>query len=465
MLRLQHSENNLRQETDRRLRNQVMNASRENFLDLVETLCPHREDVRPYKCQETGRPWLRCGSCAWSCDVYAYTANPPNGDVDHFKSSRIAEAFARYTGDVNVPLKLVLPYRELEGITPVSDIIVPLRVMHNAIHLQQLVNGPFQSDRPRAKPKIFQHFLEEYMTSVTRTVDAALQQEQTAEQNILLALLKGMQQFSSTDLDLFEYYSNKLAPYVKSCLPSENLIVPVVDNTAPLAKQFYLQLRNACVIRKWFSKFSVAFDVVHVMIVCYAVSTRYELVANFAFDLMARVCRGEFFHVDSPAKKRAKAILEVHASARQDSELFYALREMKTGRSEEGLSNLIDKVGRIDELLTRHMPDDEMGRHQAFPAVAFDDNADYLGFVTALSHVIHSTHGGRYPIPKGAIATGRRIHRVVRMLASSIANFESDGTRVFWTMDTFQAFLASDPDLERHISEIAAMVISSHEED
>lgn len=428
------------------------------FLDGVGH--EHKDDVKLYSSLDTGKPWLRCTRCDWQCDVYAYVASPPGGG-DFFLSSRLAETYARWTGDVNVPVSFHLVPSDFEGIVATRPLTVPLRLLSNAVQLQRLVNAPFvtESQKEAPQPKIFQNFLREYMSSVAGKAAA----ESSSEELVLSQLLKSMENLLHTDVDIFEYYRHTLVPYVTECCGGGGSEFPLPvdvekELTCPLSMQMLYQWRRAAAIRRTHSKYSVAFDVVHVMIACYACSSDTSVVANFAFDLMGRVCRGDFFHVETEGKQRVRKLLDAHASLRTNAELYYALREMRNGQAMEGLSTLLPKYAKLERLVKDHLPNDQV-RGQAFPAVVFgDDNADYLGFVMALAHVgMHVDSKGT--VPKGVYATARRIHRVVRQFVERMKAFNDGPDKLPWTMDVFQAFLASDAELEKHVREIAQMVI------
>ncbi|GIX89619.1 uncharacterized protein CEXT_201381 [Caerostris extrusa] len=221
-----------------------------------------------------------------------------------------------------------------------------------------------------------------------------------------------------------------------------------------------------------FSQYCLSFDVIHVMLGCYVCSCDLKVVANWALDLMARVCRGQFFwkrYASNELVQTMQHLLNTAVSYRHKTDLYYVVREIRRGNAAENLSTFLQNYLLLEMLVREKFQVPEtspdvlrMATTQLFPAVLFEDYKDQLGFIMALGHVAsHIDKTGQ--VKKGTYATAKKIHKIVNKFIEKIQKF--DVIEIPWTMDTLHLFLLSEPHLEQDIVEISRLVLTQESDE
>ncbi|GBM71694.1 hypothetical protein AVEN_127064-1 [Araneus ventricosus] len=390
-----------------------------------------------------GKGIVRCLTCHSFFDI-------PNVVDDPFQSSQLALEYARLTGDVNIPCNFVLA--DLTGIVPTRT-VVPLKNLISAIQCFRTLNAPFVTSRQEGSlpdPKILNRFLKEYGDTIMKWPKEELNEQFMFQ---VLLMFKNM-----IDTNFFDLYFKVLVPYVESCETEPSLERDDYDPRMPPAYQFLVESRRSTRIRQKYSKYCIAFDVLHVMIYCYVCSSDMDVVANLSFELLTRVCKGDFFGVETPYAKEVKRIVESNVSYKQNTDLYYVVRSIEKGETCEHFSTLLEKYAKLEKLVSDHFKSgDEFAFGQAFPSALFKSHVRYYGFLAALLHVSVNMKRNK-TLPKGLYAIARQICTLFEELIEKIKNYKVD----FWTMETLHLFLAQDTEFERKIREMGHVIISDN---
>ncbi|GBN92055.1 hypothetical protein AVEN_266869-1 [Araneus ventricosus] len=431
-----------------------------DFLNLVEShLCHGSQNVQLVE----GRT-LKCTQCLTNPikDVYEFVSS----HQDPFVSCRLAEAFARWTGDENVPVTFILI--DVEGILPSQIFGQPLKVLREAVELYKAINSPFTEggrDDVEMTP-LMHNFLGQYIKIITAM--SSTQDRKTSEMVILNQLMGAMHQaVESTDkYNPFENYFKRSVPYVKS-FEKEWTLLPPETATDTLVRQLMDQMQRSSAIRKQFSQYSMIFDVMHVILGCYACSTNIQVVGNWVLDLLARVCRGQFFWKNYASHEFVQTIqkaLKTSVSYRNRPELHYVIREIQQGNAVESLSSFLPQYLQLEILLRHSLPQlDSMVITELFPSVLFENYAPQAAFSVALMHVGRNMNPKTGQIKKGTYQTARKIGRVITKLIEQVKEFDS--ITIPWTTDVLKLFLVSNPKLEQELVQVANVVLGPEEEE
>lgn len=408
-------------------------------------------------------PTLYCNLCRKGFDVYEYVKTPSS---DHFRSSRLAQAFSEWTGDENVPMNFTVV--DVEGIFPKTIAGQSLSRVRKSLRLLKTLNAPFVDTPTRLET----NRLPETETFLVDFLNIIYEHPNTESSNarmVLDGLIRAMHDLlSSKDMaDPFECYFNDLVPYVQQCLPDWQRLA--VDDSHPnLAAQLLVHFQTSAAVRKTFGKFSIPFDVIHVMVSCFACSVDMEMVGNWVLDFMGRICRGDFFwkrHLESPFVQTMNHVLkrEITPKKLRQRELYDVVKNMRLGDSSEHYSTFLKPFHEVQMLLRKYfrVNDEsvkEMAFVQTFPAVCFQDHGDQLGFTMAYNFIVQTINSNNGVVPKGTFKTAKQIHKKVQKFVHKIKDFET--ANMPWTIHTFQLFLTSDPDYEREISETLGMLFT-----
>lgn len=438
-----------------------------DFLNLVRAdLCHENVVFGP-------GPSLFCQVCKTTPIPNVYDYIDRDFPHDRLYSCTLAQAYYRQTGDDNVRVSFYV--LGATGILPQCVQGQTLRRLRESIQLMKAINAPFIQDAsPHTPTELMETFLQKYVQAVSnqKTRDKITPGEQT----FLNHLLKTMHQLlhSKDTPHPFEFYFQKLVPYVKRCV-NDNLLLPRVDEETNLAKDLIFQLQFSQAIRDRYGKYSIPFEVIHVMLGCYVSSSNINVVANWALDLMARVCRGQFFwqnYKNCCFVEAMQTLLNTEVTTRKNTPLYYVKREIMVGNAAESLSSFLPNYMQLEMLIkdkfASKFPDVnpqvlQVATNQMFPAVIFEDNADHLGFTMELGHVACNIDPRTGLIKKGTYGTARKIHRVVSKFIRQVCKF--DRIENAWTMDTLHQFLESDPTLEQDILEVSKMLLVKQDEE
>lgn len=440
-----------------------------NFLNLIQTDICHPENV-----SLIAGPMLFCNQCQKSLNIYEYITNL---SPDHFRSSQLAQAFYEWTGDENVPMNFTLV--DLEGIFPKTIVGQSLSRVVKSLKLLKALNAPFTT-----RPQIYRFeemntFLIDFLNTVHEH-RATTTFEASSERKMLDGMIQSMYELLNSpkdSVDLFSTYFNDLVPYVKKCV-SKWEPLKVNDSFPNIAIDLLIHLQISSRIRKTFGKFSIPFDMIHVMVSSFACSVDMDVVGNWIMDLMARICRGRFFwksYPDCPFVVDMTRIIEREILSTKKSNFYKTLRKIQTGESAEHYSTFLVPFHDLQKFIkgkfcrNKHDRIREMAFLQMFPAVCFEDPGDQLGFTVGYNFLIQTINKNNGMVTKGVFKSATSLHKTVQKFIYKINDFEkmpgqSQNTELQWTMDTFRLFLASDPNYEEEIKSVFGMLVHNKQD-
>lgn len=437
---------------------------RMHFLNLVQTDICH-----PEKVSLVAGPALFCHQCGKGFAVYEYITRI---STDHFRSSELAQAFREWTGDENVPMNFTVV--DLEGIFSKTIVGQSLNRVLKSLRLLRAINAPFTTRPQVDRFEDMNNFLFDFLNMVKE------HPESTAAREIINDVLHSMYELLNTSkesIDLFSTYFDDLVPFVQRCVP-DGKPIRVNDSFPNLAREMHEQLQLSSAIRKQFGKFSIPFDMIHVMVCSFACSVDMDVVGNWVMDFIARVCRGRFFwksYPDCPFVETMNRIVYREVLSRAGSDHYKTLTKITTGKSIEHYSTFLMPFHELQMFLKgkfcrgRHDRVQEMAFHQMFPAVCFTDHGDQLGFTIGHNYLVQTLNRNNGRIVKGMFKTAKSLHRTVQKFIAKIRDFEtmpdgSPNTQLLWTVDTFQLFLASDPEYEAEIKSVLRTVVGNKQD-
>ncbi|GFY51088.1 uncharacterized protein TNIN_84041 [Trichonephila inaurata madagascariensis] len=246
------------------------------------------------------------------------------------------------------------------------------------------------------------------------------------------------------------YYvlTEKLVSYVKACREDWTPFPPE-EEESNLIKQLLNQLQRSMAIRKMFSRYCIPFDIFHVLVGCYACCSDIGMVANWALDLMARICRGQFFWKEYESCAFVQQILcgiKSDVTYKRNTDLYYVMRSIQKGEGIECLSENFAKYGQLEKLVKEKIqaPMDlvDMVSHQLFPNILFDHHADQLAFNIAMGHVACSMDLKTAQVKKGAFSKARRLYGIISKLVKQVEAFDAQYP-IPWTIDTLTSIFES----------------------
>lgn len=398
-----------------------------------------------------------CGTCdEHVLDVNAHLTR----DVDFLISCQVAHYYARWSGDVHVPCRIKIV--NVPGIMP-SEVIVPYSNLINAIELLKAANrefifrnNPLYDKKSTLQNKILEEFIKNYVNNME-----TLQYENPDVQTIVISVLDQMKNMYE-DKNIFKYYSDILCPYVKSCHASPSV---VRQCTVSSPGEYFLALsQDAVEIRNVFGKFSIPFDVIYIMIYCYLCHTDVNLVANFTFDLIARICRGYFNDINKYGECMDK-ILNRCVSYKHNTPLHFLIQCIRRGQAVDHVSQeFLEKYSELQQLVGNEFakivstPNDQILKYafsQSFPFTIFPNGPNYYGFTSMMGYLMKKIHLKTGSFEKGTLSNSKRIFKFVEMYTTKIAEFEMEGTPVlFWNLEVLQLFIGSDENLIEQLKDI-----------
>lgn len=436
----------------------IIKNAKMTFLNLISNDICHPENVH----LQPG-PTLFCNQCQNSFNVYELITKP---STDHFRSSQLAEAFFEWTGDENVPMNFTLV--DLEGLFPVCVVGQSLNRVKKGLRLLKALNGPFMT---RSE---INHFpdMDTFLIDFLNIVNEHSNEESSQARAILDVLIKGMHDLLSCKeiINPFETYFNDLVPYVKKCL-SQWEPVHLSEEYPNLAHELLVHLQLSSAIRQSFGKYSIPFDIIHVMVSSYICSADMSVVGNWVLDFMARVCRGQFFwkaYPDCPFVAKMNRVIQQNIDHRKHAAYAQTLKAIRLGDAIEYYSEYLRPFHQVQMYLksqfcSKNDSVAEMAFNQIFPAVCFQDHGDCLGFMVGSSYLMQIMKRSNGNPPKGSCKKAKQLHAKIQKFVGKIQKFDS-GPFLFWTLDTFQLFLMSDSSYEQEIQDLFGIVLDINQD-
>lgn len=427
-------------------------------------------------------------------------------------ASYLAKHYAQWTGDLHVPCRITI--KDIPGIKP-DYVEISYFNLLNTIELLGAVNQEFIACKNHhfnvketLKAKILENFIDYYMNMVD-----TLEHEQGDIEKILKAILKQMKDsFNTQDYNIFEYYFKVICPYVKTIDSSFREETLEVHSPA----EFFLHLsQNASEIRKQRSPYCLPFDITYIMIYCFACHRNLDVVANFVFDLIARLCTQYF---DPPTFYHQACKNTLHSLIGHDSNtpLYYLTKEIQKGQASDLFSlDFYGKFAHLQQLLfaefarTVSTPSDTITKFafaQSFPFILFPNSLNYYGFMCMMGYAtskLNLKNNARFE--KGTCAHAKEIFHFIESYAKRIETF-ANGTYIkvsdirqilllddhqlkfdimrtlqqsgqdlrqlpedaklfvthrveFWTLDYFNLFVSTDEDILKHLAKFMDLLI------
>lgn len=436
-----------------------------DFLNLIQTKICHLDAI-----ELLAGPRLYCNRCQKNVigNLYEYISRPD--PENYFRSSALAQAYAAWTGDLQVPISF--PITDIEGIHDCVNIGQPLQHVRKSVGLLRALNAPF-TDQPLERTNLDNQFLTEFLHIIYEHPKST--GESSHERMALDALIKSMHTILTVTANPFDTYFNVLVPYVQKCVPASFQPFPSEKEDANLAKELYVQLIRSFRIRKIFGKYAIPFDVLHVMVCCYACSNNMDLVGNWALDFLIRICRGEFFWEAQDANPFLEAMQRLVAgeySYRKKTDCYQSvIKPIRSGESIEHYSRMWQPLHEMQAYLHRRFTIPGVSQDvldvaftHCFPALLFTKHSDQLGFTMGYNHLIMTMNRRNGHLPKGAFKQAKRVHGVVKRFVERVLQFE--GSRhIIWTLDTVKLFFASDPHFEEEMMQVIRMLVEDVEEE
>lgn len=394
-------------------------------------------------------------------------------------SSFLAKHYAKWTGDLHVPCRIVI--NEIPGIKP-SYVQITYFNLLNAIQLLGTANQEFilcknhQFDATSTlKAKILENFINNYMTMVN---NIRIENDKNVEEILKFALRQMKENFNASNYDIFKYYLDVICPYLKTL--DSTVREEVINTECP--GEFFLHLsKNATDIRSHFGKYCLPFDMLYVMIYCFACHENLNVVINFVLDLIARICTKYF---DEPVKYHdmCKKILDSQISHSKNTHLFYLIKNIKEGKVVELFNEkFYNNFAELQQLISTHFnkavstPSEMITKFafsQSFPFVLFPESSNYYGFVCMIGYGTSKINFKKGTFEPKTCENAKAIMYFIENYIKKMRNFANgkmkvsqiqnspddeqiietgDSTVEFWTLDVFQLFLSVYQEMEKDL--------------
>lgn len=430
-----------------------------NFLNLCNTTWCHGPEAIVYQ-----HPALKCNVCQASPipDVYEYIKNPP-GD-DNFLSAALARAFYEWTGDDQVPM--TFPLVQIKGIMDTRVVGQSLKLVCESIKLLKSLNEPFVKGTFPNIDDTMKNFVNNYQSAIKWCVDNQMVDVPANQQLIFRHLLLNAHSILNCG-NLFQMYFEKLVPSVKACRGHELLQDCPDDENGNVALRLHYQLKVSDMIRQIYGPYCWMFDIIHALVGIYVSSSDVNVVLNWTLDVLARLCRGDYFWENFPQPCKyvtaIQQIVDKNVSYRKRTELYYVVKAIRNGTITESLSEMLPQYERLETLIREKLDvETDLVINNLFPSVLFQNSSDQLGFQMAFSHVLINLDLQNGNLNKGTYARARKIGCVVTNFSKSLKEFEK--IPLCWTVDTFKMFLAHDETLETDLVKGVKLLLTSDDE-
>lgn len=435
-----------------------------SFLNLIQQQVCHAENL-----VLGPGPALYCTVCQKQVLTIYDTINQPHSD--YFRSSQLAQAYAAWTGDDQVPMSF--PLSHIEGIYDGVVVGQPLCRVRKSIRLLRALNAPFTTEPIVQCHEDMYTFLNDFLNIMYEHPQA----ESSDEREALHALMKSMHDILSVKdaLHPFDTYFSVLVPFVQTGCTAWKPF-PAEPEHSNHARELHTQLIRSHAIRKTFSRHAIPFDVLHVMVCCFACSCNMEVVANWALDFLARICRGEFYwkqYPNSPFIEKMQSLIQRDIRPSRNGAFYKnVIKPIKCGESKDCYSTLWMPLHQVQAFLRkkfvlRNTPSEimDLAFQHAFPAVLFTDHADQLGFMMGYNHLIMTVNKRNGQLPKGAFKKARLIHDVVERFVQKIWQFDEGETKPIWNLDMLKLFFASDEQFHTEIMQVVRLLVMDGDEE
>lgn len=376
-------------------------------------------------------------------------------------SCYLAKLYANWTGDLQVPCRIVI--RNIPGIQPCFVQISYLNLMH-AIQLLGTANQDFilcknhQFDmKSTLKAKIMENFISNY----TKMIEA-IQCKEGEIENILKTFLRQLKEYLSTnEYNLFEYYLKVIVPFIKTFDGTTREETLNVNSPG----EFFEHLSgNATEIRKHFAKYCLPFDIMYIMIYCFACHKNLDVVANFVFDLIARICNG-YFDEQTHYQRICENVLHANVNYEKNTPLYYVIKQIADGEAMDSLSiEFYNNFAILQQLVFTEFcksvttPTEAIKKFafaQSFPFILFPSASNYYGFISMISFATSRLSIKHAQFEKGALANARKIMHFIESYYRKIRNFGNGRPTTVSKIKELLANKASneeDRDLQQHLS-------------
>lgn len=373
-------------------------------------------------------------------------------------SSFLAKHYANWTGDLHVPCRIVI--KDIPGI---KSGYVEISYFHllNAIELLGTVNQDFIlcknfnfDTKSTLKAKILENFIKYYMNMVD-----TIQHDSEDIETILKGLLKQMKDiFDTNDVSIFDYYFKVICPYVKTF--DNTLREETINVDCP--GEFFLHLsKNATDIRKHFSKYCLPFDIIYIMIYCFICHKNLDMVVNFVFDLIARLCN-KYFDEPTFYQEACKRLLPTVVKYDKKNKIYYAIKDIQNGQASEVFSfDFYNKFAQLQQLLFAEFskavstPSEVITKFafsQSFPFFLFPNSANYYGFMCMMSYATSKLNTKKYVhFEKETCANARELFKFVESYAKRVENFANG---LFLKVSEIKSILNSPKENEQFKADI-----------
>ncbi|GBN13142.1 hypothetical protein AVEN_257717-1 [Araneus ventricosus] len=439
------------------------------FLERIQKFLCHDSSLMSIVARPNQCPCIRCEECQTDPipNVYAFIYKVSEENI--WEACELAQQYYDLTGDGNVPIPFVL--LSVEGILDKRIEGQPLKRLHDAVRILRAINAPFTQDDPVEPPKdVMDNFMDDYMNalSLAKKCDKDLKGK---EQLILKQLLTHLHQVLESDdfqENKFEFYFQKLVPYVKFC-KKDWTPLPASKPESNLIKQLLQELQRSQAIRKMFSQYCIPFDIYHVLMGCYVSCSDIEMVANWALDFIARVCKGEFFwkkYQNCAFVEQILHLLNTDVSYKKNTDLYYVKRALQNGDGIESLSENFNKYLQLEKFIKEKIqaPGEfkDLICHNLFPSILFETHDMQIAFMIGMGHVASNVDMKTGKVRKGVFAKARKLYNIIKNLVGQVEKFDAQYT-IPWTIDTFKLFLVSDCNVDKDLTEISKVVFQQEE--
>lgn len=424
-------------------------------------------------------PTLICNACGKDLigNVHQFINQPHPGDF--FRSSQLAQAFADATGG-DVPMSF--PLIDIKGIRDTIVFGQSVSRVKKSIRLLRALNAPFTT-RPCSGGELNSDDTADFMSDFLNIIHEHPEAKRSNERVLLDALLQNMHDmFKGREENPFNVYFTQLVPFVQNCLSFEwkPLDAAAEPEDVNLARELYRQLSMSYMIRSVHGRYVIFFEVLHIMVCMYACSSDINVVANWALDFLARICRGQFNcmrYADCKFVEILKRIIQrEYSNTKNNAVVKHVINPIVRGESSEQwseawkpLHEMIGNVARKFFDVTKGVPGPvkELAVVLYVPAVLFRDHGDQLGFAMAYNHIRSNCGKNLEPYRKAVFKEGKRIHLLAREFVNKMNEFEKgkSGTTVWWDMNMVHLFLLSDPDFETQIVKVVRTLMMQDEND
>lgn len=398
-------------------------------------------------------------------NVYTYIQHVSQQDM--YEGCTLAQLYYEWTHDDKVPISFAIT--NIEGILPARIENQTLNRIQTSIHLLKCLNAPFTKDAIIEKPKFnVLDILSDYIKTIKKEANKDVSNNDLA---ILESIITHFKAVLKNKKDKVEYYFDTLVPYIKACKKDDLVLLPPDQTSDNLFRELSNQLLRSQAIRKMYGMYCLSFELLHILVACYACCSNLKVVANWLFDLIARVCRGNFFWKNFETLHFIQDLFGImqKITYKQNTDFYYLLKMIREGEGIEALSGNFKKYAELAQFLMSKLQApaniEETVVYQLFPDILFESHVNQLAFlvgmVTAFDGIDRKTGQGK----KGskAFSKARHAYKIIQEIVQRIQKFDGNG-QVPWTTETLQLFMASDSSVEKSLTELLGVTLETSED-